>query len=774
MTAEIILKKIVDFRWPVLLVGLMAFAGMAINAPSLEKDTSANAFIDPEDPALVARDRTREIFGLSAPIVVAVQNSGDNGIYNKGTLKTVGWISDQISKLDNVDPARVTSLATESNIEGTDEGMEVEDFYDQVPDTQERIDWLRGAINTFPLYRGSLVSRDGTMTLIVAELVDEEAATKTYDNVLNMLENAPLSEGDELHVAGEGAVTGYLSTYIDNDARKLNPMAGLIITIILLLGFRALRAALLPNLVVLLTVGSTIGTMAAVGVDFYVITNGLIVTMIGIAVADSVHIFSQYYEEIAADPKATGKQVTVRALTKIWRPITLTTFTTMAGFTGLAVTATMPPIHLFGVFGAYAVFMAWLFSLTVLPAILSMLKPRPSKLFTRSHAGSDDRVVGRFAKWVLNKPVSVAGAGLVVALVAGVGASMVQVNEERIANFKPSEDIYIADKTINRAMDGTYYLDVKIEADSIEGLYEPVALRKMEALQDYAETVAGVGGATSVVDYIKQMHKAVNENRDEFYTIPDDPILIAQLFFLYFTSGDPADFENKIDGERKLALLRISLKSSLFKENERIVNTLQHYIDDAFQDEGLKATLTGRINIDYHWIKGIAETNLLSVIVSLAAVTLMAALLFRSPVAALFAFIPVGLSVLLVYAVMGFNGIWLGLGTSMFASIAIGIGVDFSIHTLDRMRDLISQGKGRWRDRMVALYPTTGRALMYNFAAVALGFGVLMTSDVPPLINFGMLVAIAVSTAFLASLLILPALATLLKPKFLERNIDHV
>jgi len=87
------------------------------------------------------------------------------------------------------------------------------------------------------------------------------------------------------------------------------------------------------------------------------------------------------------------------------------------------------------------------------------------------------------------------------------------------------------------------------------------------------------------------------------------------------------------------------------------------------------------------------------------------------------------------------------------------------------MRELISHGKGPWRDRIVPLYPTTGRALMFNFIAISLGFGVLMTSDVPPLINFGMLVSIAVSTTFIVSLVVLPALAILFKPKFLERSI---
>ncbi|MGH1427145.1 MAG: efflux RND transporter permease subunit [Arenicella sp.] len=771
MNTHTIFEQIIQFRWRVLALGMLVFVGMAMNAPSLKKDTSANAFIDPQDPALLSREKVKEVFGLSDPIVVAVFSENTQGIFNQNTLKTVGWVSTQIANIANIDPARVTSLATESNIKGTFDGMDVEDFYAQSPNTPERAEWIKHAINDFPLYQGTLVSRDGKMTLIVAELIDEMNATHTYDDVIAMVKNAPLSAGDEIHVAGEGAVAGYLSTYIDNDAKKLNPLAGVIITLILFLAFRTLKVVILPNIIVIFTVGSTLGTMALFGIDFYVITNGLLVTMIGIAVADSIHIFSQYYEEIAADPTATGKQVTARALSKMWRPITLTTLTTMAGFGGLAITTTMPPVFYFGIFGAYAVFMAWLFSLTILPAILSMLPPKPSKLFRKDAHESGHGKLSSIGSFILWRPKSMVMVGVVLAIYGGFAATGVEVNDERISNFKSTERISIADRTMNASMDGTYYLDVKVETTEVEGLFQPTVLRKIEALQTYAETLPGVGGTTSIADYIKQMHKAVNENQEDFYTIPDDPLLIAQLFFLYFSSGEPTDFEEEIDGERKLALVRINLPSSLFSSNKIIVEQMQAYIDEHVNSPEVSASLSGRVNVDYYWIKGIADSNLLSILVSLAAVIAMAAILFKSLLAAFFAIVPVGLSVLLVYAVMGVNGIWLGVGTSMFASIAIGLGVDFAIHTIDRMRELISHGKGPWRDRIVLLYPTTGRALMFNFIAISLGFGVLMTSDVPPLINFGMLVSIAVSTTFIVSLVVLPALAILFKPKFLERSI---
>lgn len=779
MQTHRVFSRLIRWRWPTLVLSLFLFGAMAANAPKLTRDTSSDAFIDPQDPALLNRERVEEIFGLSDPIVIAVVNESDQGIYNTGSLNLVAWLTDQLMRIDNIDPDQVTSLATESSITGTASGMDVEDFFETLPVAQSDIARIKNGIDTFPLYQGSLVARNGKATVVVGELIDPDRATETYQAIMTLLEEAPVSPGDELHVTGEGAVAAYLSTYVDNDASRLNPLAAVVITIVLLLAFRTLRGTLLPNLIVLLTAGGTIGTMAALGVSFFVITNGLIVCMIGIAVADSVHIFSQYYEEIRKDPDADGKTITERAMSAMWKPVTLTTLTTMAGFLALALTTTMPPIYYFGLFGAWSVGLAWLFSMTTLPAILSMVKPKQSPSFRRvtgSSTAPDNwsaRLMDRFGAGVVNKPVVVAASGIVLAVIASVGAMLVVANEERIDSFRASEPIHIADRTINRLMDGTYYLDVMVETEQSEGLFEPAVLAQIDKTQQYLETLPNVGGTTSIVDYIKRMHQAINEDDPKYYSIPDNKNLIAQLFLLYAASGDPSDFEEEIDGERRLALIRANVSRNQYQDNAVLVEQVSEYLDANYPVNGASATVTGDINVDYHWIDGIVRSNLLSIVLCLAAVFIMASILFRSIVAGIFATVPVSMAVLFVYAVMGVSGIWLGVSTSMFASIAIGLGVDFSIHTLHSMQEKISAVTGSWNERLVTLFASTGRAQLFNFLAIALGFSVLMTSSVPPLVRFGALVGVAVASAFVAAMTLLPAMAMIFRPAFLQSQPDE-
>ncbi len=769
--------KFFDFvtGWPktFLVLSLLTITVLATFVPQIHKDTSSDAFIADDDPVVLYREQVRDIFGLEDPIVVAVINDGPKGIFNPGSLALVDRLTQAISKLSNVDPDRVTSLATQSNIVGTYDGMEVSDFFEPYPSTQARADEIRAAIDDFPLYQGALVARDGNATLIVAELLDQEAAQLTYEEILDVVAATPAVAGDTVHVAGEGAISGYLATYIDRDATRLNPLAALVITLVLVVAFRTFIGAMLPNIIVLGTLAATFGSMAAFGVSFYVITNGLATILIGIAVADSIHIMSQVYEERARAPElsacARGRRtIARRAMSRMWKPITLTSVTTIAGFAGLWLGAAMPPMKFFGLFAAIGVAAAWVYSIFFLPAALTLFPLKPSKLFKAANV--NDRygsVLQRLGSAALGRPRTTLLIAVVIAVVGAAGSSRVIVQESQIENFQTDEPIYIADKEINRRMDGTNFLDIVIETDEPEALFRPDHLRRIEALQSYVEQFPAVQGSTSVVDYIKQMHKAVNENQDEFYSIPDDEFLIAQLFLLYSASGDPDDFEEEIDTDYSLANVRFNLNVADYQLLTEIVPAIESYVENEFNNDEIQAHLSGRVIVNHAWLKTIGDNHVKSLLLSLVFVWIAAAVVFRSVLAGALSLIPVVMSLLLVYAVMGFSGIWLGVGTSMFAAIAIGLGIDFSIHTLDRMKELIMNRQGNFDARMTDLFPSTGRALFFNFAALGLGFLVLTTSEVPPLIRFGMLVAVAVTTSFTASMTILPAIGKLLQPAFL-------
>lgn len=765
---------LVGVKYPktTLVIGLICLGLLASGLTKVYKDTRADAFLAPDNPALVYKDKARALFGISDPVVIAIESQAPEGIYSSQTLALVTTLTQAVNSLTNINEDRTMSLSTENNIVGNSSGMDVYPFMDLLEEGGPQA--IRQAVQDFPLYDGLLVSKDGAMTLIIAELYDEAKAESTYQALGQLIADVSLPDSVKIHTAGEGAVLGYLGHYIDQDASRLNPLAGLIITIMLLVAFRRFAPALLGNFVIAAAVLMTVGLMGYSGVPFFVITNAMPVILIGMAVADSIHIFSTYYELQAKNPEYSAQKAIAKAVSTMAWPVTLTTLTTMAGFIGLFVSSSMPPFEYFGLFTAFGVLVAWFYSLFVLPAVITLTKPKVSKRWIQLEQASRKdlfarimmrlgSVATRYAKTTVAVFASVALVGLILSV-------QLRVNDDRIETFHPSESIYQADKAINRHMHGTNTLDVVIETDGKEGLFDPKVLAKIEALQAYGESLPHINGSMSLVDFLKQMNKSLNEDRDIFYVLPDSKELAAQYLLLYSASSDPADFVNVVDYDYRFANVRFYLDTASFVDTGPQVQLLQAYLKQNFNTKDVSATLTGRVNLTYHWLKDIGRSHVVSVIISLVFVLLAAILLFRSVTAGVLAALPVVTSILGVYATMVIGGIDLGVGTSMFAAVAIGLGIDFAIHTIDRLKVLFKQAIPTRQELVAQLYASTGRALLFNYLALACGFGVLLISKVVPLNNFGTIVVLSVTISFIASLLLLPALVLVFKPSFLYRQ----
>ncbi len=760
--------------------------------PTLEKDTRSDAFMPADHPALLLSEKARETFGLGDPMIIAIINKSPEGIFNPHTLQLVDWLTSQLENIDNLDPEEITSLATENNIIGTAEGMTVEPFFEAPPTTADDAIAIKAAVMAFPLYVGTLVAEDGSGTVIIAEQLNADKAQATYQALLALASSAQLNSDENIHVAGEGALTGYFGTYIDADASRIVPLSALLIIALCFVAFGTLRGTLIPTLVILATATSAIGLMAALGVNFYIITNALPVVLIGIAVADSIHILTEYYEAAAQQPASSPRELAATTMSRIWRPITLTSLTTIAGFFGLSIASIMPPMKYFGLFALFGVAIAWVYSMFVVPALLSLLKPQTSRAYgkrtlpfranspeqvpmgefpasntDREHSDSFAKAVSLLGKITLNHPRFFLLLGMLT-IGAGIhGGLKIEMDESLIKAFQKDEPIIIANDVINEAFDGSYFLDIMVETENPEDLFKPRNLQKIEALQSHMALHPLVKSSTSVVDYLKQMNRAMHADAPDAYRLPDSIELNAQYFLLYSVTADPTDFHDIIDYDYRLANIRISLEKENYKTVASVIEYLNDYLQDTFNDLHISAQPTGRANINYEWMQHLGEGHFVGLSVTLALVYIMAALSFRSLIAGLFCLAPIVTTVFGIYAYMGYAGVPLSVSSSMFAAIAIGLGVDFSIHTVERLQVLIGGSNAATDKTLMALFPSTGRALLFNFLTLASGFGILTFSKVVILQEFGTCVALSITMSFLASMILLPAMAKTFKPKFL-------
>ena len=221
-----------------------------------------------------------------------------------------------------------------------------------------------------------------------------------------------------------------------------------------------------------------------------------------------------------------------------------------------------------------------------------------------------------FGVWVLNNTGKVLGLAFLVCVLGVMGALKLEVNESWVENFRTTEPIFLADKAINATLDGTNNLDIVIETPNNEDLFKPENLHRIEALQTFLTTLPHINGSTSIVDYIKQMNRSLNENKPSAYVIPDDADLISQYFLLYSVSGDPTDFEEEIDYDYRKALVRARMDSARYQRNEVVVQATQKYLDETFNNCDIKGTLSGRVNVDYHWLDTLLGTQYKSVTIA--------------------------------------------------------------------------------------------------------------------------------------------------------------
>ena len=747
----------------VLGLALVIAAGSGLSR--LVKDTSLDAFVPPDHPALQASHLTTELFGLSDPIAVAVFSKTDETVFSARLLSVVDDITQALGALPNVRPDRVASITTEASIAGANAAIDVSDYYNPEQDIDAPEPSVAARWRNMPPHIDTLVSQDERGAVIMAELIDAAQAPATYAAVQALV--GRYQDPDvEILVAGPAAVSGYLSAYIDQDARLLQPIVFVIVLAFLYLAFMRAAALLGPILVLLGSAGGALGIMAWQGVPYFAITNALPVILVAISVADAIHILSAYFERRAQFPEQQTRAVVVGAMVAMARPITLTTVTTIAGFFGIAVLSIMPPIAYFAWYAMLGVFLAWVFSLFVLPGVLMLIQPKPSPLFVAWRHNRSDRtgaLLGSISHNAARFPVATICGFVLVLTTATFGAMQLRVDRSQVDNFSAKEPIRIADDRINAAFAGTAFLDIVVSTDDGD-LLQNGRLHKVAELQDFLDDLPHVNKTVSIVDYLSLLHAAINEvTPDAKRLLPAEDDALAQYLMVYEASGDPTDFEEEITTDYTHALVRNVLDSHYFSDAQPVVEAVQTYLRDEFNEPGLEAFLAGDVNTAYHWMSDLKASHFSGVGLSLLLILAVCSWVFRSIRIGIIAVLPVSFTVVCIYGVMGLTGIHLEPATSMFAAISVGVGVDFSTHIVDRLQTEQRATNDSLETVILRVVPSTARACFFNAAALATGFAVLLVSDLPTLQRFGGLVAIASLASFVAALILIPACLALLE-----------
>jgi uncharacterized protein len=284
----------------------------------------------------------------------------------------------------------------------------------------------------------------------------------------------------------------------------------------------------------------------------------------------------------------------------------------------------------------------------------------------------------------------------------------------------------------------------------------------------------------SAEDLTRQVYRAVNYRGMSYYEIPTDPerygkktpeelkALISN--YLVLLSGNISSFADD-PLEPKAIRMNVQMRTVGQIDTDRVLKAIRTYTAENFPKDvhveiGGTALVEGALN------QLVVQSQLISVILSLLMVFLILSIYYRSAMAGLIGLAPLSLSILINFALMGFCGIKLNIGTAMVASIAVGIGIDYTIHYMAAYHHeyLATEGKG---DFIRRTFLTSGKAILSNAVSVGAGFAVLMLSQFNILADLGLLIAITMGTSALTSLTLLPVLLTMIHPAFIQRPLPH-
>jgi predicted RND superfamily exporter protein len=386
----------------------------------------------------------------------------------------------------------IISPSVVDNIKQADRGqLAIEYLMEEAPTTREEALTIRTDAMNNPLYKGTLVAEDGKAIALYIPIIE-----KTYSyNVANLVEKLTEDWGDsdQVYITGQPVAQDTFGVEMLVQMATSAPLAGLAIFLLLLFFFRRLSLIIAPMLVAIVSVVVTMGLLIGLGFDVHIMSSMIAIFLMPISVADSVHILSEFFDSyhLYRDKAKTIKHV----VGHLFMPMLYTTLTTIAGFASLATTP-IPPVRVFGLHVAFGVGLAWLLTMTFVPAYiilfvpkktLDQLKPETEEV---SH-GLLGRTLGRLGRVSYRRWKLILALTMLVIAVSAFGISKIKVNDNPVKWFTQNHRIRVADRVLNDHFGGTYtaYLTLKPELIQAPTCAERVDMMRRAAIERFGDTL---------------------------------------------------------------------------------------------------------------------------------------------------------------------------------------------------------------------------------------------------------------------------------------------
>ncbi len=725
---DVILRR----RWLVVGVALIVVLILASGAPAITVTNNYRILFSEDNPQLAAFDALGNTYASSDTALIAVAPR-EGSVFTREVLGAIEELTKAAWRTPH--STRVDSLTNHTHSEafGEDDltvGPLVEDAGSLSDAALARIESI--ALEEVGVV-GRLVSTDGRVGGLTINFLLTEARVRHPDI--------------SYYLTGDVVMNRVLAAATAADLETLVPIVFLIIVVSSALLLHSILATLAIVTVLVLIIAGTMGFAGWTGQVFSPASAGVPIIVMAIAIAHAVHIVTS---TLAGLRGGQSREEAIRNSLRINAyPVFLAALTTAIGFLSLNASDS-PPFHVLGNMVAFGLLCIFVYSMTFLPAMLSILPLHPTPT-------PDDRPVffDRFGAFVVarRKVLLVVVSILAVVLVAGIPRVELSDNWTRYFDqrysFRNDTDFVIENLT------GLDMLEYSLDSRREGGITDPTYLRMADAFAEWYRAQPEVNFVQSFPDVMKRLNKNMHGDDSAFYRIPEDPALAAQNLLLYELSlplGN--DLNDRVDVAKSATRMTVAANASARGLRELDQRAREWVGANA---PGLTGEASGVTMIFAHLAQRNIESMLRSTIVAMALISLILVGAFKSVRFGLASLLPNFIPAAMSFGLWGYLVGQVGLSASVVCAVAFGIVVDDTIHFMSKYLEA-RRGGASAAESVRITFRTVGHALWTTTAVLSASFLVFASSGFQVSSVLGLLIAITLGFALLADFLLLPPL----------------
>ena len=692
----------------------------------------------------------------SASVIIAPK-SGD--VFNQETLTLIKEFTDDAWQTPL--SSRVDSIANYQHTWAEEDDLIVEDLILETelinPETIAR---AKSVALAEPDLVKRLISEQGHVAVvnITVQLPDgsqpenaadaAKAVVEVANHVLALTEQYKARYPDhDFYHTGIVFMNNAFVTESQDDASTLVPGMFLAIIVVLWLLLRSFTGTLSTLIIIVTTIAATMGVSGWLGFFLSTATVNVPTMVMTLAVADCVHVISSML--FAMRQGKTKEQALEYSMELNLMPIFITSTTTAIGFLTLNF-SDVPVIADLGNLTALGVMLAFVFAVTLLPAMLKVMPMRVKKVEEQ-----ETDSMNTLATWVINHHRKLLPVSIAVVLVAVGLTYNNQINDIATDYFDHSTEFRQSTEFQQANVSGMSTIDFALYTEQASGLNQPQVLTKVAAFSDWLEQQPEVDHVATISDTFKRLNKNMHGDNQDYYALPDNQELAAQYLLLYEMSLPYGlDLNNQLNIDKSATRLTATMKNLGSKEFTAFEVRAQNWMADNAPELTMTAASPNLM------FAHVGERNMVSMIFgTLLALVLISVLLvfaLRSWRMGAVSLVPNIIPAAIGFGIWGLYSAEINMGLSVVLSMTLGIIVDDTVHFLSKYQHARNLGKDAEQAVRYA-FISVGRALWITTLVLTIGFSVLAMSSFRLNSDMGLLTAIIIVSALIVDFLFLPA-----------------